>query len=234
MPRDPDLLTDMARRQRVSTFDGERYPFPVPNGWFVVAEAAEIEPGEVRALHYFDRDLVLYRGADGTPHVMDAHCPHLGAHLAVGGRVEDDCIRCPFHGWKYDGGAGKCVEIPYGEVTTIPPKAHPRVVPDARAQPHDLGLVPRQGRRPVLRGARGARVPRRRLDADHRAGLRDPRRRAGHGREQRRLLALPLRARLRRHPRGRVHHRRHLQEDDRRRRQLHPRGLRPRASACCG
>ena len=129
MPRDPGLLTDMARRQRVSTFDGERYPFPVPNGWFVVAEAAEIEPGEVRALRYFDRDLVLYRGADGTPHVMDAHCPHLGAHLAVGGRVEDDCIRCPFHGWKYDGGAGKCVEIPYGDVTTIPPKAHPRVYP---------------------------------------------------------------------------------------------------------
>jgi len=129
MPRDPGLLTDMARRQRVSTFDSERYPFPVPNGWFVVAEAAEIEPGEVRALRYFDRDLVLYRGAGGTPHVMDAHCPHLGAHLAVGGRVEDDCIRCPFHGWKYDGGAGKCVEIPYGEVTKIPPKAHPRVYP---------------------------------------------------------------------------------------------------------
>jgi nitrite reductase/ring-hydroxylating ferredoxin subunit len=129
MPRDPDLLKDMDRRVRVSTFDEDRYPFPVPNGWFVVAEAADIEPGEVRALRYFDRDLVLYRGASGTPHVMDAHCPHLGAHLAVGGRVEDDCIRCPFHGWKYDGGEGTCVEIPYGDVKTIPPKAHPRVYP---------------------------------------------------------------------------------------------------------
>ena len=90
------------------------------------------------------------------------------------------------------------------------------------------------GRRAVLRGARGPRVPRRRLDADHRPGLRDPGRRAGHGREQRRLLPLPLRARHRRHPRGRVHHRRHLQEDDRRRRQLHPRGLRPRARRAAG
>jgi nitrite reductase/ring-hydroxylating ferredoxin subunit len=129
MPRDPDLLKDMDRRQRVTRFDGQRYPFPVPNGWFVVAEAADIAPGEVRALHYFDRDLVLYRTADGGPRVMDAHCPHLGAHLAVGGRVEDDCIRCPFHGWKYDGAEGKCVEIPYGDVKVIPPKAHPRVYP---------------------------------------------------------------------------------------------------------
>jgi nitrite reductase/ring-hydroxylating ferredoxin subunit len=101
----------------------------VPNGWFVVAEAAEIAPGEVRALRYFDRDLVLYRAADGTPRVLDAHCPHLGAHLAVGGRVEDGCIRCPFHGWKFDGGSGECVEIPYGGVTRIPPKAHARSYP---------------------------------------------------------------------------------------------------------
>ena len=36
------------------------------------------------------------------------------------------------------------------------------------------------------------------------------------------------------HPRGRVHHRRHVQEDDRRRRQLHPRGLRPRARRAAG
>jgi len=129
MPRDPDLLTDMDRRQRVTTFVGDRYPFPVPNGWFVVAEASDLGPGEVRALHYFDRDLVLYRAADGVPHVLDAHCPHLGAHLAVGGRVEGECIRCPFHSWRFDGASGHCVEIPYGDVKHIPPKAHARPYP---------------------------------------------------------------------------------------------------------
>ncbi|HEX7132048.1 MAG TPA: Rieske 2Fe-2S domain-containing protein [Iamia sp.] len=129
MPRDPDLVLDLDRRPRVSTFGADRYPFGVPNGWFVVAEARDIEPGEVRALRYFDRDLVLYRAADGTPRVMDAHCPHLGAHLAVGGRVEGDCIRCPFHGWRFRGEDGTCVEIPYGDVTRIPPKAHARSYP---------------------------------------------------------------------------------------------------------
>ena len=129
MPRDPDLLADLDRRYRPSTFRPDRYPFPIPNGWFVVAEAAEIGAGEVRALHAFDRDLVLYRAADGTPHVMDAHCPHLGAHLAVGGRVEDDCLRCPFHGWKFDGESGTCVDIPYGDVKRVPPKARARAYP---------------------------------------------------------------------------------------------------------
>lgn len=129
MPHDPDLLRDVDRRQRVTTFEEPRYPFPVPNGWFVVAESAEIAPGDVRALRYFGRDLVLYRADDGTPRVMDAHCPHLGAHLAVGGRVEGGCLRCPFHGWRFDGRSGECVEIPYGDVKHIPPRAHARSYP---------------------------------------------------------------------------------------------------------
>src|SRR3954453_22754093 len=129
MPRDPGLLTDLARRQRVTHFPEPRYPFPVPNGWFIVAESADLGPGEVRALYYFGRDLVLYRTPDGAPRVMDAHCPHLGAHLAVGGRVEQDCIRCPFHGWKFDGDSGDCVEIPYGDMKAIPSKAHARSYP---------------------------------------------------------------------------------------------------------
>jgi nitrite reductase/ring-hydroxylating ferredoxin subunit len=129
MPRDPGLLSDPGRRQRVTTFDGPRYPFPVPDGWFVVAESADLAPGDVRAIRYFGRDLVLYRGVDGTPRLMDAHCTHLGAHLAVGGRVEEGCLRCPFHGWKFDGTSGDCVEIPYGDLKHIPPKAHGRSYP---------------------------------------------------------------------------------------------------------
>ncbi len=129
MPRQPDLLTDPSLRPRVTTFDGPRYPLGIANGWFVVAEAADLAPGDVRALRYFDRDLVLYRADDGTPRLLDAHCPHLGAHLAVGGRVEGDCLRCPFHGWKFDGASGACVDIPYGDATRVPPRARARSYP---------------------------------------------------------------------------------------------------------
>jgi nitrite reductase/ring-hydroxylating ferredoxin subunit len=129
MPRDPDLLADASRRRHVTHFKGRRYPFPVPNGWFVVAESADLGPGQVEPLYYFGRDLVLFRGEDGAPHVLDAHCQHLGANLAVGGKVEGGCLRCPFHGWRFEGESGHCDDIPYGEMTRIPPKAHTRSYP---------------------------------------------------------------------------------------------------------
>jgi nitrite reductase/ring-hydroxylating ferredoxin subunit len=98
-----------------------RTPFPAyPNGWFGIADSDEVPPGELKRLHYFGRELVLFRGSDGSAHLFDAYCPHLGAHLGVGGRVEGDTIRCPFHGWRFDA-SGRCVDIPYA--TRIPSQA---------------------------------------------------------------------------------------------------------------
>jgi 3-ketosteroid 9alpha-monooxygenase subunit A len=105
---------------------GRRFPFPLPNGWFAVACSDEIAPGELKRLHYFGRELVLFRGADGEARVFDAHCPHLGAHLGYGGRVEGSSVRCPFHGWRFDG-SGACVEIPYA--ARIPERARLRAWP---------------------------------------------------------------------------------------------------------
>jgi len=89
-----------------------RYPFPAsPNGWFGIGASEDLAVGDVRALRYLGRDLALFRGDDGTARVFDAHCPHLGAHLGVGGRVCGDGIACPFHGWCFDGD-GVLVEVP--------------------------------------------------------------------------------------------------------------------------
>ena len=89
-----------------------RFPFPIPSGWFRVAFEDEIEPGSVRALRYFGRDLVLVCPEQGEPRVFDAYCPHLGAHLGFGGTVEGESLRCPFHGWRFDM-QGPCIEVPY-------------------------------------------------------------------------------------------------------------------------
>ena len=37
--------------------------------------------GEVKSLHYWSTDLVLWRDDAGEYHLQDAFCPHLGAHL---------------------------------------------------------------------------------------------------------------------------------------------------------
>ena len=54
--------------------------------------------------------LLLFRGSDGAPHLLDEHCSHRGTSLFYG-RVEGDCIRCLYHGWLYDGD-GNVVEMP--------------------------------------------------------------------------------------------------------------------------
>ncbi|HEY1633901.1 MAG TPA: Rieske 2Fe-2S domain-containing protein [Acidimicrobiales bacterium] len=129
MPADQDLVFDRARRPRVTRGSGRRFPFPIPNGWFIVARGDELDVGDVMPLFYFGRDLVLYRTAGGEPRLLDAHCPHLGANLAVGGRVEGEVIRCPFHGWCLDGETGACVEIPYSESDHLPNRATTRTYP---------------------------------------------------------------------------------------------------------
>jgi nitrite reductase/ring-hydroxylating ferredoxin subunit len=96
----------------------------IPNGWYAVAWSSEIGPGEVRRLYYFEEELALFRTRGGEVRVLSAFCPHLGAHLAEGGRVLGDAIRCPFHAWQFDGESGQCVEIPYCE--RIPPRARVR------------------------------------------------------------------------------------------------------------
>ena len=87
-----------------------RYPFPPnPEGWYLLCESASLAPGDVVPLHYFGRELVLYRTEGGRAVVADAHCPHMGAHLGYGGVVDGEGIRCPFHHWRYDvDGAPTC------------------------------------------------------------------------------------------------------------------------------
>jgi nitrite reductase/ring-hydroxylating ferredoxin subunit len=97
-----------------------RYPFSAyPTGWYQVGWSSEIERGAVRPLHYFGRDLVLFRTEGGEAVVLDAHCPHLGAHLGHGGCVAGESIVCPFHHWRWDA-QGRLAEIPYARRARLP------------------------------------------------------------------------------------------------------------------
>jgi 3-ketosteroid 9alpha-monooxygenase subunit A len=78
----------------------------------MVGFSADIAPGTARPLKYFGQDLVAYRSDGGELHVLDGHCLHLGAHLGHGGKVNGDCIECPYHGWGW-GPEGLNRYIPY-------------------------------------------------------------------------------------------------------------------------
>lgn len=105
----------------------ERIPMPIPFGWFQVAYSHELGTAESKPLRYFDTDLVMFRTEAGEVKVLDAYCPHMGAHLGYGIRdqsgggseVKGDSIVCPFHGWAYNG-EGQCTDVPYAN--NLPPK----------------------------------------------------------------------------------------------------------------
>ena len=105
---------------------GNRIPLPFPCGWFSVLAGGELGRGQVKSLRYFALDLVAFRGEDGEAHILDAHCPHLGAHLGIGGRVVENTLECPFHAWRWQGN-GRCAHIPYAK--RIPPGARVRSWP---------------------------------------------------------------------------------------------------------
>jgi 3-ketosteroid 9alpha-monooxygenase subunit A len=66
-----------------------------PRGWFVVAFAEELEPGQLSRLRYFGRELVLHRDAAGRACVRDGHCAR-GVPLGFG-TLADGVLRCPRH-----------------------------------------------------------------------------------------------------------------------------------------
>jgi 3-ketosteroid 9alpha-monooxygenase subunit A len=103
-----------------------RFPFGIPNSWYVVAYSDEISAGALKHLKYFGEELILFRGEDGKVGLLDAYCDHLGAHLAFGGKVVGNSVQCPFHNWQW-GGDGRCVAIPYASI--IPPSARIRHYP---------------------------------------------------------------------------------------------------------
>lgn len=98
----------------------ERFPMGIPYGWFFVSYSDELKPGDVRPLHYFGRDLVLFRNEEGKAGLLDAYCPHNGAHLGYGGEVVGDSLRCPFHHWSF-ATDGFVIDIPYAK--KFPPRA---------------------------------------------------------------------------------------------------------------
>jgi len=97
-----------------------------PNGWYAIALASELPRGGVMRRHFMGQEIVAFRTQSGVVSVIDAYCPHLGAHLGYDSTVEGETIRCPFHYFCFDT-EGVCVSTGYG--TKPPPKAVIRAWP---------------------------------------------------------------------------------------------------------
>ncbi len=71
------------------------------------SDEATSRPSEVRVL---GEDLILYRDHSGKPGLLEPRCCHRGTSLYFG-QVEDNGIRCSYHGWLFDA-EGQCLDQP--------------------------------------------------------------------------------------------------------------------------
>jgi 5,5'-dehydrodivanillate O-demethylase oxygenase subunit len=78
--------------------------------WHPVATVPELDAEPVIAVRVLGENLALYRTEQGDLGLVAERCPHRGASLAYG-IPEDDGLRCPYHGWKFDA-VGRCLEQP--------------------------------------------------------------------------------------------------------------------------
>ena len=78
--------------------------------WQPVALSSELADDVPKPVRILGEDLALFRDAAGHPSLIGLHCPHRGADLSYG-RVEDNGLRCVYHGWLF-GASGSCLAQP--------------------------------------------------------------------------------------------------------------------------
>lgn len=79
------------------------------NYWYVAADGAKLTSKPL-ARKILGEPIVLFRDATGKAAVLADRCPHRNVQLS-GGCVVDGKLRCPYHGWEFNG-EGACVHIP--------------------------------------------------------------------------------------------------------------------------
>lgn len=94
----------------------------IKNTWYVAAWDKEVTTDGLFARTIIGMPVLMYRKENGDIVALEDRCCHRGAPLSAG-RREGDCVRCMYHGLKFDA-QGQCIEAP----------AQPRIPPQARVR----------------------------------------------------------------------------------------------------
>ncbi len=78
--------------------------------WHPIAAVDELVERWTKRVRLLGEDLVLFKDRSGHFGLIGEACPHRRASLAYGIPTAEG-IRCPYHGWMFDG-SGRCLEQP--------------------------------------------------------------------------------------------------------------------------
>ena len=79
------------------------------NFWYIACTSRELR-SKPHAVTIFSKPMVLWRDEKGKACAALDRCAHRNAPLSAGS-VQNGCVTCPYHGWRYDGD-GTCSHIP--------------------------------------------------------------------------------------------------------------------------
>ncbi|MBW4696133.1 MAG: aromatic ring-hydroxylating dioxygenase subunit alpha [Lyngbya sp. HA4199-MV5] len=85
--------------------------------WYPVIPIASLQTAP-QAFTLLGQPLALWLDSDGNPAATEDRCCHRSAQLSKG-QVINGNLRCPYHGWSFDG-SGACVNVPQLTSDTIP------------------------------------------------------------------------------------------------------------------
>jgi phenylpropionate dioxygenase-like ring-hydroxylating dioxygenase large terminal subunit len=80
------------------------------DNWYAAGLSKQYAKGKPVSVTIFELPLVVWRASTGEIQASEDRCLHRNAPLSKG-KVIDDCLICPYHGWGYDTD-GVCVDIP--------------------------------------------------------------------------------------------------------------------------
>ena len=78
--------------------------------WYPIAFQRDLDEWPIKKVRLLGEDFALWKTPEGGYGIIQERCPHRHASL-VNGVIEEDGIRCGYHGWKFDC-AGACVDQP--------------------------------------------------------------------------------------------------------------------------
>ena len=107
------MLSEDKNRQLTQVGPGTPMGEVLRRHWHPIAGIDELERNAVKPVRLMGEDLVLFKDLSGQYGLVDRQCAHRRADLSYG-FVEDNGIRCHYHGWQYDA-HGQCVAQPYEE-----------------------------------------------------------------------------------------------------------------------
>ena len=91
----------------------------IPNQWYALLESKQIPRRRPVGVTRMGEKMVFWRDAHGKAACAVDLCPHRGAALSAG-KVQGDCVECPFHGFQFDH-SGRCTFIPaIGRAAEVP------------------------------------------------------------------------------------------------------------------